>query len=94
MTAHDLIASIFVQARSGPRGNVRGITRRQLEYLHILIDRDKECASVRLGDAPGSLVWMPEGPWKYVLSEDPTGGDKHTLTRLTTLTPTGAGNLF
>ncbi|MGB7986544.1 MAG: hypothetical protein WCF54_15355, partial [Terracidiphilus sp.] len=57
-----------------------------------LIDSDAEAAAVTRG-APGSLVWMPSGRYKYVLTEDLTG-EKHTLSRLKSLTATGAGNLF
>ena len=93
MTAHGLIASIFGRVQPGMQGHVRRISRRQLDWLRDLIGADEEGGAVRPGDAPGSLIWMPSGRWKYVLTEDRIG-DKHTLTRLTTLRPTGAGRLF
>lgn len=94
MTAFDLIDSIFSwPARRGMEGNVRRITPRQLIKLRELIGEDPEGGAVRSG-APGSLIWMPSGRNKYIVTEDPTGGDMHTLTRLSNIVPSGCGSLF
>lgn len=74
-------------------GNVRRLTPRQLAELRRLIDIDPECGAVKRG-APGSLIWMPSGRHKYVITEDTTGGDKHTLTRLSNIGASGCGSLF
>jgi hypothetical protein len=92
MTAHDLIDSIFSRPQLGLAGNMRRITPAQLKYLRDLIGQDPEGASVCPG-AANSLVWMPSGRWKYVLTEDPIG-NKHTLTRLGNLVASEAGRLF
>lgn len=93
MTAHGLIADIFGRAQPGLPGNMRRITAAQLKYLRDLIDQDEEGNAARRGDR-GSIVWMPSGRWKYVLTEDTSGREKHTLTKLGNLTPTDAGRLF
>jgi hypothetical protein len=92
MTAFDLIDSIFSRPAWGVAPNVRRISREQLVYLRGLIDRDAEAGKARKG-APGSLVWMPPGPHKYVLSED-LGGDRHTLTRLSNIAASQEPSLF
>jgi hypothetical protein len=93
MTAFDLIDSIFSRpAWRGAPGNQRHVTRDQLVYLRNLIDADPEAAKVTRG-APGSLVWMPAGRHKYVLTED-LMGDKHMLTRLSNIEASGMGSLF
>lgn len=91
MTAHGLIESIFSRWQDGP-GNVRRITRAQLDYLRGLIDADEEGGAVTRG-SPGSLVWMPMGRWKYVLTED-LRGEKHTLVKLGNVVASGTGSLF
>jgi len=93
MTPFDLIDSIFSRAPwRGMSGNQRHITRDQLVYLRDLIDADPEAAKVKRG-APGSLVWMPSGRHKYILTEDLIG-EKHTLTRLSNIAASGMGSLF
>jgi len=94
MTAHDLIDSIFSRPSWG-RGasTVRHITAEQLKYLRDLIGADPESHRARAG-GPGSLVWMPAGRYKYVLTEDPTGGTKHTLSRLGGIDTSETGRLF
>jgi hypothetical protein len=92
MIAFDLIESIFAWSGRGAEGNVRRITREQLVYLRDLIDNDAQSAAVRRG-ANGSLVWMPRGRHKYVICEDPRG-EKHTLTRLSSIEAAGTGSLF
>jgi hypothetical protein len=92
-TAHDLIDSIFSRGQEGIAGNMRRITAGQLKYLRDLIDANPEGAAVTRG-APGSLIWMPSGRYKYVITEDPTGGKKHTLTQLSSLAPSDEGMLF
>lgn len=93
MTAYELIDSIFARVQPGMPGNERRITRRQLDWLRDLIGADPEGGAVRSG-GPGSLVWMPSGRTKYIITEDPTGGDKHTLVKLANLTPSAEGRLF
>ena len=94
MTAFDLIDSIFTHAPwGGADRNVRRVTGDQLRYLRDLIQKDPESSKARAG-APGSLVWMPSGPHKYVLTEDPTGGQKHTLTRLSNIAAQESRGLF
>jgi hypothetical protein len=93
MTAHDLIDSIFSRPQEGVAGNMRRITPQQLKYLRDLIDADPEGAAV-IGGSMGSTVWMPSGRNKYIITEDPTGGHKHTLARLNNLRPSDEGMLF
>jgi hypothetical protein len=93
MTAFDLIDSIFSRASwGGAAANVRRITPDQLKYLRDLIEKDAESHKARAG-APGSLVWMPAGPHKYVVTEDLVG-NKHTLTRLSNIVAQESGRLF
>lgn len=92
MTAHDLITDIFSRPQRGVAGNMRRITRRQLDYLVGLIGKDQDGDAVRHG-TDGGLVWMPPGPEKYVITED-ARGDRHTLTRLANIIPSGMGSLF
>jgi hypothetical protein len=93
MVARDLIESIFSRpAWRGTPGNVRRITRDQLVYLRNLIEADPEAEAVKRG-APGSLVWMPSGRYKFVLTEDLIG-DKHTLTKLSNIVASKTGMLF
>jgi|ERR1035437_3147474 hypothetical protein len=91
--AHDLIDSIFRWPQEGVACNMRRISAGQLKYLRDLIDADPEGAAVAKG-APGSLIWMPSGSNKYVITEDPTGGKKHTLTELSSVAPSESGRLF
>ena len=93
MTAFDLIDSIFARVQPGMPGNMRRITPRQLKYLRDLIGADPEGGAVKDGGR-GSLVWMPAGRTKYVLTEDPIGGEKHTLTKMGNLRPSAEGRLF
>ena len=93
MTAYDLIDSIFARPARGVDGSSRRITTAQLDYLIDLIGRDEEGAAIQRGRGK-SLVWMPSGRNKYVVTEDPTGGDKHTLARLANFVPSGQGRLF
>jgi len=93
MTAHDLIDSIFSRAAwGGVAPNVRRITPEQLCYLRDLIGADPEGGAAKPG-APGSLVWMPSGRHKYILTED-LHGTKHTLTRLSNICASESGRLF
>ena len=91
MTAFDLIDSIFSRPQHGP-GNVRRITRDQLNYLRDLIGQDPESGKVRSG-ASGSIVWMPSGRHKYEITED-LAGAKHTLTKISIIEASGMGSLF
>lgn len=92
MTAHDLIADIFRRPQDGVAPNMRRITRPQLDFLLSLIGKDEEGGAVQRGTG-GSLVWTPCGRNKYIITED-LRGNRHTLTRLVTLAPVGAGLLF
>lgn len=93
MTAFDLIDSIFARVQPSMPGNVRRITEAQLKYLRDLIDADPEGSQVKRG-APGSLVWSPSGRTKYVITEDPTGGEKHTLAKFSGFQPQPHRDLF
>lgn len=92
MTAFDLIDSIFARVQGGMPGNMRRITPAQLIYLRNLIDADPEGGAVTRG-SPGSLVWMPAGRTKYVLTED-LRGNKHTLTKFANIVASDTGRLF
>jgi hypothetical protein len=92
MTAHNLISDIFSRSQTGIADNMRRITRPQLNLLIKLIGENEESGAVQRGSG-GSLVWMPRGLDKYVITEDPRG-NKHTLTHLSNLIPTGMGSLF
>ena len=92
MTAFDLIDSIFSRHQDGVPGNMRRVSREQLNYLRDLIGADPEGAAVTKGTA-GSVVWMPSGRNKYVLTEDLIG-KKHTLTRLSNIVASETGRLF
>jgi hypothetical protein len=81
MIASDLVDSIFSRPQLGAPPEWRRITEDQLKLLRDLIQKDPESHKARAG-APGSLVWMPTGPRKYIVTEDLTGAKKHTLTRL------------
>jgi len=91
MTAHDLIVDIFARVQGGA-GNVRRITRPQLDLLLALIAENEEGGAVASG-GPGVTVWTPSGRDKYIITEDARGA-RHTLTRLSNLTPTAMGTLF
>jgi hypothetical protein len=90
-TAFDLIDSIF--ARAPGMGDVRVITPKQLNFLRDLIGKDPERGAVKRG-GPGSMIWTPRGHPMYVITEDPMGGEKHTLARSSNLQPSGEGKLF
>lgn len=93
MKAFELIDSIFARPARGVEGNTRRISTAQLDYLIDLIGKDDEGGAVQRGRGK-SLVWMPSGRDKYVLTEDSTGGEKHTISRLANIIPTGQGRLF
>ncbi len=92
MTAHDLITSIFSRPQQGVAGNMRRITRAQLDFLVGLIGEDEEGGAMQRG-LGGSMVWMPSGRNKYVITED-LRGNRHTITRLANIVPSGIGRLF
>lgn len=94
MTALELIDSIFT--RTGRRRkdpNQRGISREQLNYLRRLIVAEPAGERLRAGSR-GSLVWKAAGLWSYVLTEDPAGGEEHTLLRSRNVDPNATGSLF
>ncbi len=92
MTAQDLIGGIFARSQQGPQ-DVRRISADQLRYLRDLILKDPEAAKVHNGQG-GSLVWTPAGKHRYVLTEDPGGGKRHTLMRFARMEAEGQGSLF
>lgn len=92
MTAHDLIASIFSRVQGNMPGNKRGISCAQLDFLRRLIGEDEDGGAMQ-PDGPGRSIWMPAGRHKYVITED-LRGKRHTLERLSNLTPAGSGRLF
>jgi hypothetical protein len=94
-TAHDLIADFF--ARTGPwnrdlPGNVRSLTRAQLDLLLRLIGEDEEGGAASSG-GPGVTVWKPSGRNKYIIRED-LRGRRHTVEQLASLAASGTGLLF
>lgn len=93
MTAHDLIAQWFGKAQASPAANIRYITVPQLDLLRELIGQDEEGAALQPGRGR-SFAWMPSGRDKYVITEDPAGGRKNTITRLANLQASGMGSLF
>lgn len=93
MTARELIDDIFGRAQLGMPANMRRITGDQVKFLRDLIREDPEGGAVTRGDL-GSLVWMPGGTHKFVITEDPNGGKKHTLTKLSNLVASETGRLF
>ncbi len=95
MTAHDLISDIFRRTgcwNVGLPGNTRRITRPQLELLRRLIAEDEQGSAMQ-SNGPGIAVWEPSGRDKYVITED-LRGDRHTLTHMTRLAPSGMEMLF
>jgi hypothetical protein len=93
MTAHELIADIFKRAQPGICANMRIITRAQLDYLASLIGEDEARGSMERG-RDLSFVWTPSGRDKYVVTEDPRGGRRHTLMRLSNIVASASGRLF
>jgi hypothetical protein len=94
MTARGLIDSIFSRpAWMGMSPDLRRITPEQLKFMTDLVAKDAERASVQRGRGR-SFVWTPSGPHKFVITEDPTGGDKHTLLRVPNLAKSESGSLF
>ena len=92
MTAFDLIDSIFSRVQGGMPSNVRRVTAQQFAYLRDLIDRDPEGGAVHKG-MNGSIIWMPSGRTKYVLTEDPAGS-RSTIAKLQNITASDCGRLF
>ena len=92
MTAHELIGSIFSRPQMWLPGNMRRITPAQLDFLVNLIDEDEEGGAVEKGSGR-SLVWMPSGRHKYVITED-LSGKKHMITRMSNLVASASGRLF
>lgn len=93
MTTHELIADIFRRPQERVDANLRIITMAQLDLLERLIGEDEEGGAMQRGRGR-SFVWLPSGRDKYVVTEDPRGGRRHTLMRLSSLTPSGSGSLF
>jgi hypothetical protein len=93
MTAHELIADIFRRPQDGVAANMRIITRAQLDFLASLIGEDEDGGALERGRGL-SFIWMPRGRDKYVVTEDPRGGRRHTLLRLSNIVPSGSGSLF
>jgi hypothetical protein len=94
-TAHDLVTDFF--ARAGPwnrglPGNMRSLTRAQLDLLLRLIGEDEEGGALSSG-GPGVTVWKPSGRNKYIIRED-LRGQRHTVERLANLVASGTGLLF
>ena len=92
MTAHGFIDQLFSRPSFGLDGNMRRLTPGQLDLLRNLIGEDEEGGAVQRG-ANGSLIWMPSGRPKYVITEDPRGG-KHILARFSNLKASASGSLF
>lgn len=90
MTALHLAEDIFRRAQPALPGNVRRISRKQLDYLRSLIEGEYPPAARQ--EQQGKLTWLPAGRDKYVITED-RFGDKHLLMKLSNLTGSGEGKL-
>lgn len=91
MTADYLIDQIFSRHREMP-SDMRVLTAREFVALRGLILKEESKGTVHTG-LGGSLVWMPPGEVKYVLTEDRVRW-KHTLTRMSTAAAVESGRLF
>jgi len=94
MTAQQLIWDIFSRSQNIQAPDMRNLSAEQFAYLRDLIELEASAApaTLRKGES-GSLVWMPPGADKYILTEyAPTG--RHSLTRLPNYGLQGAGMLF
>jgi hypothetical protein len=92
MTALELIDDIFSRPQLAVAVDVRRITRDQVKYLRDLIELAGPAGRIQKG-APGSLIWSPEGLYRYVVTEDLRGG-RHTLARLSNAPSAECGLLF
>jgi len=94
MNAFDLITDIFARPQADTEANVRRLTPAQLTYLRDLIEAEGPTEAIEY--RRNGLVWSPAGRHKYILAEDLSARRRavHTVTRLSNLTPTGAGRLF
>lgn len=92
MTAEYLVTEIFSRTQLGTPSEWRRLTERQFVALRALILNEEPKGTVHTG-LGGSLVWMPPGQWKYVLTEDRDRW-KHQLTRMSTAAPAESGRLF
>jgi hypothetical protein len=92
MTAEFLVTEIFSRPQQGAPADMRRLTERQFVALRALMLEEESKGTVH-GGLGGSLVWMPPGQVKYVLTEDRARW-KHTLTRMSTATPAESGRLF
>ncbi|MFC5861079.1 hypothetical protein ACFPT7_02105 [Acidicapsa dinghuensis] len=82
MTAEYLVAEIFSRTQRVVDSDVRVLTERQFAALRGLILSEEPKGTVLRGDG-GSMVWMPPGPLKYVLTEYRASG-RRSLTRMKT----------
>jgi hypothetical protein len=92
MTALELIDDIFSRPQLAATPDVRRITRDQVKYLRDLIELAGPAGRIQKG-APGSLIWSPEGLYRYVVTED-LRGNLHTLARLSKTPPADGWLLF
>lgn len=92
MTAEYLVTEIFSRPQLGMDSERRRLTERQFVALRDLMLKEEPKGTVHTG-LGGSLVWMPPGPLKYVLTEDRERW-KHQLTRMTSAAPAESGRLF
>lgn len=90
LTALGLAEDIFRRAQPALPGNVRRISRKQLDYLRSLIEAEYPPAARQ--EQQGKLTWLPAGRDKYVITED-RFGDKHLLMKLSNLTVAEEGRI-
>lgn len=95
MTAAYLVNEIFSRPQQGVASDIRLLTERQFVALRGLMLSDKARAggTAYIAGLEGSLVWMPPGPLKFVLTEDRVRS-KYLLTRMRTAAPAESGRLF
>ena len=92
MTAAYLVSEIFSRPQQGIASEIRVLSERQFVVLRGLMLDEEQKGTVRAGQG-GSLIWMPRGPLKYVLTEDRVRL-KYFLTRMSTAAPAESGRLF
>lgn len=92
MAAFEFIDEILSRHQSGVPGNERWITANQRAKILELIGEHEESGALR-GNAGGSLIWMPKGRRKFVLS-DHNNCKRHKLTVLANLVESESGRLF
>ncbi len=95
MSAHSFIDELYQRDGYWNRGltaEKRRITPGQYAKLLDLIGRDEDGGALTKGMG-GSLVWMPRGRNKWVITEE-LGGKSYVLTKMMSLAASDSGRLF